>query len=325
MARKPFHHLTYDDRIEIFDGIQEGRSIADIARVIGVHRTTVYRELRRNSGACTYNVKRANNKAVRRKRQAATGLRTHTQAALPRALELLTSVQASPEQICGRLAKEGIHIGRESIYRYIRQDKANGGELHKLLRRKGRKRRKVGKKDCRSRISDRVDISERPAVVEEKSRFGDFEIDLIAGGGYKFYALSLVDRASKLTILRYIPKKTKEIVTQAIVNALKPLAEQGHVLTITSDNGHEFAGHAEVTEALGAPFFFARPGASWERGLNEHTNGLVRQYLPKGSSFKDLTPQRLAAISAKLNSRPRRVLDFKTPIEMRDALLSADK
>ncbi len=214
----------------------------------------------------------------------------------------------SPEQVAGRLRKEGEPMaGWEWIYRHVRADRKAGGGLWRHLRRRGRKPNwKGGRHSGRGRIPGRVDISERPAAVEAKERVGDWEADTIVGKGHSGALVSLVDRASRYTLLRRVDRKTAGAVGAAMTGMLGDLPAPVH--TITADNGKEFADHARVSEALGAGFFFARPYHSWERGLNEHTNGLVRGYLPKGTDFRKVTDAEVQAVQDRLNARPRKAL-----------------
>ena len=190
-----------------------------------------------------------------------------------------------------------------------------GGQLYKQLRHSGKKYNKRGSgKAGRGCIPGRIDISVRPAVVEEKSRLGDWEIDTIIGAEHKGAIVSMVERHSKLTLLAKVPRKTAEEVEKALTGKLSKVSDC--VLTLTADNGKEFANHLAISSALGATVYFARPYRSWERGLNEHTNGLVRQYLPKCQRLDRVADETVLGIEKLLNNRPRKVLQFRTPIEV---------
>ena len=207
---------------------------------------------------------------------------------------------------------------------YSIEDKKNGGTLYKKLRRKGKKyNKRVSGKAGRGCIPNRVDIENRPAVVEEKSRIGDWEGDTIIGAEHQGAVISYVDRSSKFTILSKVPNKTAELVLHASVEQFQ--AHGLPVLTITYDNGKEFSYHEKIAKALNAQCYFAKPYHSWERGLNEHTNGLVRQYLPKKMSFRDVTNEQLQRIADKLNHRPRKCLNYLTPFEFLHRELSKPK
>ncbi|GHU15707.1 hypothetical protein FACS189449_13470 [Alphaproteobacteria bacterium] len=221
----------------------------------------------------------------------------------------------SPEQISGRLKLEGIFISHESIYRYVRADKATGGSLFKHLRHGNKKYRKRSVAQAGAKlIPNRVDIAERPAIVDTKSTIGHWEGDTIISHSSKTPLVTVVERKSKFSKIKKVKNKTKKVVGKAIVKMLKPLKDQ--VDSITYDNGGEFAGHPEIAKKLKTEVYFARQYRSWERGLNEHTNGLIRQYLPKKFDFKDVSDKKIREIENKLNDRPRKVLNFKTPREV---------
>jgi IS30 family transposase len=221
----------------------------------------------------------------------------------------------SPEQISGRLKLEGICVSHETIYRYVREDRLAGGLLYQHLRHGGKKYRKHGSKSAGvGCIPNRVGIEERPAIVDEKSRIGDWEGDTVVSTRSRAHLVTLTERYSKFLFVRKIGRKTKKNTNHAIVNLLKK--HRKFVKTITFDNGTEFAGHAEMTKKLGAKIYFARPYKSCDRGLNEHTNGLIRQYLPKKRDFADVMDKKIREIQNLLNNRPRKVLNFRTPHEV---------
>ncbi len=305
-------HLTYAERCQIHALRKSGLSGPAIARQLGRDRTTVWREVRRNSGRRGYRHKQARRKSDRR-RSAASSVARKMTPELWRMAEERLAEGWSPEQVSGRLRKEGEPMaGRQWIYERIHADRKAGGGLWRHLRRRGRKpNRKGGAHAGRGHIPGRVDISERPDVVEAKERVGDREADTIVGKGHSGALVSLVDRASKYTLLERVERKTADAVGSAMTGMLGPLP----VHTVTADNGKEFAGHARVAEALGAGFFFARPYHSWERGLNEHVNGLVREWFPKGTDFRKVTDAEVQAVQDRLNARPRKALGYLTPSE----------
>ena len=221
----------------------------------------------------------------------------------------------SPEQIAGWLKKEGNeHVSYETIYKHIWADKKKRGILYKHLRHSGKKYNKRSKGTAgRGCIPNRIDIKERPQIVEEKVRVGDWELDTIIGAQHQGAIVSMVDRATKLTKLVKVLRKTTEEVNAALLEKLQPI--QKFVLTLTADNGKEFSGHQDISKALEASFFFATPYHSWERGLNEHTNGLVRQYFPKGTNFDDISKEDVEKVENLLNNRPRKSLLFETPFD----------
>lgn len=311
-----YHHLTRDQRCQLAALKDRGESVGGIAIQLNVHRSTIYRELSRNLGETGYEYQQAHEKATERM----TYLGESALKMTPEMIAIIESklkLQWSPEQISGWLKRQdaNIAVSHETIYKYIWQDKKKGGCLYKELRHHGKKynKRSSGKAG-RGCIPGRTDISERPAIVEEKTRIGDWEIDTIIGSEHKGVIVSMVDRHSKLTLLSKVSHKTAQEVQEALTGRLEEVAD--YVLTITADNGKEFANHREITNKLGAVVYFARPYHSWERGLNEHTNGLVRQYLPKCARLDQVTKADVTKIEELLNNRPRKVLQFRTPQEV---------
>ena len=222
----------------------------------------------------------------------------------------------SPQQISRWLARTQRNcISHELIYQLIWADKHAGGTLFRQLRRSGKKYNKqAGKLAGRGVIPGRIDIDQRPPIVEQRIRIGDWEADTIVGAGRKGAILSLVERVSRYTLLHKLKAATAERTSRAIINKLRRHSARVH--TITADNGKEFAGHQHVARRLAADFYFAKPYHAWERGLNENTNGLVRQYFPKGTSFAHVTQAAVCRVQNKLNSRPRKVLGYRSPNEV---------
>jgi IS30 family transposase len=239
-----------------------------------------------------------------------------TPSLIARAESMLVGSQWSPQQIAGKLALEhGTPVSHESLYSHIWRNKRAGGTLYKHLRHGGKKRNKRGGKNAgRGMIPGRIDIAERPAIVEEKTRLGDWELDSIIGAKHAGSITSIVERRTKLTKLVLQKGPTANATRKSIVKRLKPIEK--HVLTLTADNGKEFAGHRKISHDLTAGFYFATPYHSWERGLNEHTNGLVRQYFPKGLDFATITNADVRRVEDLLNDRPRKILGFLSPNEV---------
>lgn len=312
---KGYHHLTKDQRCQIFALKSRGDSVKMIALQLGVHKSSLYRELNRNQSKNGYDYNLADKKAQERKKNS-LGNNLKMTSEMASIVEDKLRLQWSPEQISGWLKRHDYKIvSHETIYKHIWKNKKNGGSLYKNLRHQGKKYNKRGsKKAGRGCIPGRIDISERPVIVEEKERLGDWEIDTIIGKEHKGAIVSMVDRHSKLTLLSAVSRKTSQEVGAALVYRLGEVRD--YVLTITADNGKEFAGHQEVTDQLGATVYFARPYHSWERGLNEHTNGLVRQYLPKKERLDNVSEEKIQKIEELLNNRPRKVLDYQTPLEV---------
>ncbi|MFT4553681.1 MAG: IS30 family transposase [Chlamydiales bacterium] len=231
-------------------------------------------------------------------------------------IEEKLALQWSPVQISVWLKKLGlVSVSHETIYQYIWKDKLNKGLLYKNLRHSGKKYNKRSKGMAgRGCIPNRIDIDERPLVVEGEVCLGDWGLDLIIGTEKSGAIVSMVDRASKLTKLIKVSRKSAQEVKEALIERLEPVKE--FVLTLTSDNGKEFAKHQEISELLKAEFYFAKPYYSWERGLNEHANGLVRLYFPKSKRFDEISEEEVEKVELLLKNRPRKVLDFATPIEV---------
>jgi len=311
---KGYHHVTHDLRCQIHTLKSTGLSLRKIAKKFGVNISTVSREINRNKGERGYRFKQANEKAQIRRSIASQAPKKLT-AALKKKIDAKLLEDWSPEQISGRFKLSGDLISHESIYRYVWQDKRTGGLLYRHLRHTGKrynKRRSVNA--GRGCIPNRVDITQRPAIVETKSRIGDWEGDTIIGAKQQMAILTYADRHSKFTLLKKMDRKTAENVRRNTVERMSQLPHP--VLTITYDNGKEFSAHELIAHELKTACYFATPYHSWERGLNEHTNGLVRQYIPKSSDFADISDEKIQAIEDRLNHRPRKVLHYKTPFEI---------
>ena len=313
---KGYRHLAYEQRCQIFTLIGRGISQSQIAQEIKVSQSTVSRELKNNSGKRGYRFKQAHLASTVRRQSASSSYKKFTLDLAFYVEKMLREEQWSPEQISGRLkTRFNISISHERIYQHIWKEKLVGGTLYKHLRRRGKKNYKRSYKNSgRGQIRNRIGIEERPAIVDLKERIGDFEVDTIVGAHHRGAILSLVDRKSKLTFLSLLSRADAQTTSNAIIDELAPI--KGEIQTITADNGKEFAYHQKVTQKLGAPVYFARPYCSWERGLNENTNGLVRQYFPKKTDFSKLTQQEVKKIEYLLNTRPRKKLNYRTPLEV---------
>lgn len=311
---KRCRHLTCEERFQIWALRKGGLSGSAIARQLGRDRTTIWREVRRNDGDRGYRHKQAQGKASSRRSTASSVPRKMTPARWRMVAGRLAQGW-SPDQIAGRLRKEGMPMaGRQWICRHIRADRKAGGGLWRHLRRRGKTPNwKGGRHSGRGHIPGRVDISERPAVVAAKERVGGREADTVIGKAHSGALVSLVDRPTKLTLLQKVDRRTADAVGSALTGLLRSLSAPVH--TITADNGKEFAGHARAAKALGAGFCFAAPHHSWGRGLNEHTNGLVRQYFPKRTDFRRVPDAQVRAVQDGLNARPCRVLGYRIPAE----------
>ena len=311
---KGYHHVTRDLRCQIYLLKSTGLSLRKIAKKLNMDISTVSREINRNKGERGYRFQQADTKAQARRSTASQVPKKLTDLLKEKIYAKLLE-DWSPEQIAGRFRLEGDLISHESIYRYVWQNKRAGGLLYKHLRHTGKrynKRRSVNA--GRGCIPNRVDITQRPAIVEDKSRIGDWEGDTIIGAKQQMSILTYADRHSKFTLLKKMEHKTAENVRRNTVERMSQLPHPP--LTITYDNGKEFSAHELIAEALKTACYFATPYHSWERGLNEHTNGLVRQYIPKSSDFAGISDEEIQAIEDRLNHRPRKVLHYKTPFEV---------
>jgi len=311
---KRYKQLTQGQRYQIYAFLKAGFSQSAISIEIGVHKSTISRELNRNKGKKGYRPKQAHNMAISRRRQAEKYISlTPEKMAL---IEHFILKDFSPEQISGFLNRTyDIQISHETIYQYLLTNKAHGGKLYKHLRRSNRKRKKrYGSYNQRGQIIGRISIDDRPAIVDTKKRIGDWEIDTIIGKGHKGAMLTAVERKSKFTLIKNLTDRKADLVATELVNLLSPYCQK--VFTITSDNGKEFARHDIIAKELKSAFYFAHPYHSWERGLNENTNGLIRQYFPKSTSFEMVTDQQVQKVMDRLNNRPRKTLGFATPNEI---------
>lgn len=228
------------------------------------------------------------------------------------AIRLLSEEQWSPEQISGYLAKQGKQISHETIYGIIRKDKREGGSLYKNCRHRLKHRaRPVGGK--RIAIPNRVSISERPPEADGK-RFGDFEMDTIVGKDGHGAIVTLTERSTNMLFMRKLNKgKNARELSQTVIRLLNPF--KGHVRSITTDNGTEFACHEMIEKSIGTQVYFTDPYSSWQKGAVENINGIIRQYIPKTTSFSNISHQQITKIMQKINTRPREKLNFNTPVE----------
>lgn len=305
-----YSHLTQAERYQISALLKSGTSVSEISRIIHRHKSTIYREIMRNKGLRGYRPKQANNMAKSRK----SSNQSRLSAFFWSYTEHLLRQHYSPEQIHHRLKLLGWKdVGSiESIYLYIYTDKRKKGILYKFLRnQKTYRKRALQGNDRRGRIKNRVDISKRPEIIEKRIRLGDWEGDTIVGKSHKGVILTYVDRVSRLTKMVSLPNRKADLIAQKTLQLLK----NHKVLTITFDNGKEFSDHEIIAENLNANIYFARPYHSWERGTNENTNGLIRQFFGKDLALDNLSPEEVQRIEDLLNHRPRKVLGYLTPYE----------
>jgi IS30 family transposase len=309
-------HLTLEEREDIMCLVREDKAITQIAHAIGKDKSTISRELKRNSCKRFYRA----STAQKRYEQRRLACRRHRLLENATLFELVRSKfledQWSPEQIEGRLRLEGTHrISDSTIYRGIKAglfDGCIGGKkAARRLRRKGRKRRSPSS-ERRGKIIVVHDITDRPQEAEDRSRLGDWEADTVAGKGSDACLVTLVDRKSRFVVGGKARKKKSVLVNKVIIKSLKGQPKE----SITPDRGKEFAAHAEVTEEIGVEFYFALPHHPWQRGTSENTSGLLREYFPKGRPLEKVSVQDVQEVYDKLNLRPRKRLGYRTPYEV---------
>ena len=306
-----YTQLTQEQRYQIYALKKMGHGPTEIAKCLGVNKSTISREIGRNSGQRGYRPKQAQEKRNERLRKKG---QTRISAETWELIEEKLHLEWSPEQISGWLRQNDVvGVSHEWIYQYVYADKNADGELFKHLRCQKKRRKRCGKYDRRGIIPDRQSIEVRPEVVEQRERLGDWERDLIIGKNHQGAVLTLTERKSRFTLIRKVDGKQADAVTQATIQCLNWVPA---LQTITNDNGKEFAQHQILKTSLTTDVYFAHPYASWERGTNENTNGLIRQYLPKHRNLASVSSQEELFIMDRLNLRPRKCLAFKTPFEV---------
>ena len=317
-----YNHLTMDERNVIYRMRFRGYSDAEIARCIGCHRATIGRECKRNANVeGRYDPANAQTLANSRRRAHLRQPKTGDRALMAYVAERLEAYW-SPEQIAGRLANcppsdlAGLSICHTTIYRWIWADPQRTHQFRPFLRIARKPRRKpYGKPSRQGQVLGKRSIDERPKEANERTRLGDWEGDTVVGKGRTGYLVTCVDRASRYVIARKVHACAAKPVAEQLQRTLRRLpAEKRRSLTL--DNGREFARPIELERKLDLPIYFAHPYHSWERGTNENTNGLLRQYLPKGTDLMQVTPAQLRLHVAQLNHRPRKCLSYRSPFEI---------
>ena len=309
-----YRQLTSEERYMLAALRRQGCNQAEIARALGRHRSTVCREVRRNSTRADGHYRaftaqeRTNGRRSRSRRNSRFSAEDFA------LVDELLRRQWSPEQVAGYLRREGqLSVSHETIYRHVWRDKKEGGTLHTHLRgARKRRRKRYGAYDSRGRLAGKRMISERPPEVEARREVGHWEADTVAGASTKDCVVTLVERRTGLVLVGKLKDRTAESLSRRLARLIRGA---GRVETVTADNGTEFHDYKRVERLTGATFYFARPYHSWERGSNENANGLLRQYLPKGASMAGLTQHQCNAIARTLNTRPRKRLGFRTPLE----------
>lgn len=304
-----YKHLNSQQRYGIFSLLANKISLSQIAKTLSISVSTVSREIKRNSGKRGYHPKLADEMARERRQWHVSKNRTIPSEVRKRCLSYLVEEQWSPEQISGYLAREGIRVSHETIYKWIRTDKQAGGELYKHLRHRGKHRKRpIGK--C-PQIKNRISIHDRPREVDG-TRFGDWEMDTIVGKDNRSAIVTLTERSTNYMLMKRLKhgKNPKELA-QDVKWLLFPYRHL--VKTITTDNGTEFCDHRTISKALGATVYFTDPYSSWQKGRIENINKLIRQYVPKSADFDNFTDKQLLQIQYKINRRPRKKLRYYDP------------
>lgn len=318
---RSYKQLSQEEREHIAHLLSEGSSLGDIAKILGRNKSTISRELVRNSAPeyCRYTPCRAHARACQRKTEANTHERLKNDFVRQYVKDGLAKGW-SPEQISGRIQIDHPRqsINHEAIYQYIyHRQNPDRLEMINQLRRGHKKRRNkgIGRKVRKTKIPNRISIDVRPKSVESRRRCGHWEGDSLISRKSKAALNTLIERKSRLVLISKLPRKGAAETNAAIVARLKKLPAHGRQ-TLTLDNGTENSKHEQLSARLGIKCYFAHPYASWERGTNENINGLIRWYLPKGTDFRKITPEQIARIEYLLNSRPRKCLGYKTPLEV---------
>lgn len=291
----PYMQLTQVQRYQIYALMKADLSQTQIANIMGVHKSTISRELSRNRGLRGYRPKQAHQFCVQRRHQKTK----------PR-------IEPSTWQLIERLLRA--HRANQSLApsggQHVLADKQAGETLYRHLRCQKQRKKRYGPYSRRGCFPNAISIEQRPAIVDTRRRFGGWELDTMTGKNHRHALVTLVEHKSRLTLIAKVARKTAEAVAKVIIRLLKPLSPWVH--SLTADNGREFSRHQKITKALGARFYFVHPFASWERGLNENTNGLIRQYFPKKHDFSTITQTQIERLMDKLNKRPQKCLGIKT-------------
>jgi transposase, IS30 family len=307
--------FTFEERKVLHQLKKSGTSKAEMARVLGKHRSSIYRELERNTGGCGYRPLQAQRRAQERRERC----RRPSKMSDPPMHEFVTKNLNrfwSPDQIEQHARREFPRhperwISRVTIYNWIERERVDGDDWRPCLRRGGR--------HCgptkRGQLKDCVAIEGRPQIINSRRRYGDWEGDTVVAKGHRGGLLTLVERKSGYTLLARLPNRRADTTRRAAKRILGKLPPQLR-RSLTLDNGKEFAQHAKLAQQLNIAVYFARPGKPWERGSNENFNGLLRQYFPKGSELDRFSPREVARIERQLNDRPRRRLDYKSPAKV---------
>ena len=300
-----YTHLTLEERYQIYALLREGFSKRHIACRLNRSPSTIAREINRNRARNGYFAKHANK--IAQKRQCSNPKRIPSEIWVQ--IIAYLHLQWSPEQIASHVS-----VSLHSIYRFIRLEKNKGGTLFHHLRFRNQRKRKYDFPETRGQLNNRKSIHDRPIEIEHRTRFGDLEIDTIVGKKHQQSLVSIVDRKTGYLWLKKCRSRKAEDVCQATISLLRPIKDQ--LKTITADNGKEFSLHEHAAHALEIDWYFADSYSAWQRGTNENTNGLIRQYIKKGSDLNKYTDAYISEITQRLNHRPRKRLGFKSPSQV---------
>ena len=307
-------HITQIQRYEISTYLKCKKTKTFIANAIGLHKSTVSREIKRNSSktgkyspAYAQELSSERKERFGRKRKFTLELESFI-------VEKIEKEQWSPMQIVGYCTKNSLPtVSHERIYQYVRNDKKKGGKLYLNMRHKLKHRKRpVGKFIP---IKNRVSIDERPEIINKKERFGDWEIDTIIGNNQKGAIVTITERTTNFFLMKKLEKgKNADALAEVVIRMLLPYKLNVH--SITTDNGTEFASHEKIAKSLNTKIYFTHPYSSWEKGLIEYTNKLIRQYIPKKSNFNEFNNLKISQIQKKINARPRKKLNFDNPVKV---------
>ena len=309
-----YNQLTEHERYQIYSLKKAGHNQKEIAELLERHPSTISREINRNEGLRGYRPRQAQQLTESRRKEAYKARKVTSD--IKEMIETLIRQELSPQQVADYLVRhKGISLHHETIYQVIYADKADGGDLYQHLRVISKPyRKRYGSYDTRGKIKNRTSIDERPVVVDNGNRIGDWEGDTIIGKGRQSALLTVVERKTLYTVIVKLTGKRADLLAQAAISNLGPIKEK--VKTITFDNGLEFAEHETIAEGLEADIYFAHPYASWERAINENTNGLIRQYFPKGTDFNQVSDEEIEFVMNRLNNRPRATRGGRSPNEL---------
>ena len=309
-----YTQLTENERYQIYIMNKASHSQKDIAHMLKRSPSTICRELQRNHGLRGYRPSQAQKKSDNRRRDAHKARKMTSE--VKGWIKALICQDLSPQQTVDYLRRNHkVKLHHETVYQYIYADKEKGGGLYLHLRVASKPyRKRYGSYDSRGKIKNRVDIDDRPAVVDRRNRVGDWEGDTVMGKGRKSALLTMVERKTLYTVIARLTGKRADLLAVAAIASMRHLKDK--VKTITLDNGLEFAGHEKIAKGLNADIYFAHPYCSWERGINENTNGLIRQYFPKGMDLSEVTNEQIKSVMDRLNNRPRATRKGRTPNEL---------